>query len=372
MTVTEATEVDDNPPKGPLISRLAQLAVFLRAQFAGQLILLALLLSAIVIIALATGRYSIPFQTVLAILFDNLIPITSDSGVKEWKIVEERVVELVRLPRILVAGLCGAALSISDAALQGMFRNPLVGPQIIGVSSGAAFGGVLAILFMLPDYLIPVLAFVFGVVALLITMGVASAGGGKNVLSLVLGGIVTSAFFTSLVSLVKYTADPDDVLPEIVYWLLGSFNESSYLDVLYILIPALTAGFAVFKMRHLINILSLGEEEARSLGINVDVSRWIILLCCAILIAATVSVSGIVGWVGLIIPHFARMITGANHARLLPISVFSGAIYMILVDMFARTASYGEIPIGVLTALIGAPIFGWLLYRTQMKGWSRD
>lgn len=372
MSATETVKIERKTRNTSGLSRLAQRIMVMRRLFAGQLIALSLLLIAIAILALATGRYFVPFQTVLAILFDNLIEISAEDGIKDWKIVEERVVELVRLPRILVAGLCGAALSLSGAALQGMFRNPLVGPQIIGVSSGAAFGGVLAILFLLPDYLIPVFAFLFGVIALLITMGVARAGGGKNVLSLVLGGIVTSAFFASLVSLIKYVADPDDVLPTIVYWLLGSFNESSYLDVVFILVPSLTAGLVIYKMRHLVNILSLGEEEARSLGINVDVSRWIILLCCTILIGATVSVSGIVGWVGLIIPHFARMITGANHARLIPVSIFSGAIYMILVDMVARTATYGEIPVGVLTALIGAPVFGWLLYRTQMKGWSND
>ncbi len=336
-----------------------------------QLSCLSVLLLLVMIFALSTGRYDISFSKVLSILAANVFDI-SNHGEMSWQIVEERIVELVRLPRILVAGLCGAALSISGAALQGMFRNPLVGPQVIGVSSGAAFGGVLSILFMLPDYFIPVAAFLFGLIALMITMAIASAGGGKNILALILGGIVTSAFFSSLVSLAKYTADPDDSLPAIVYWLLGSFNESGYVDVLYLLVPVLTAGVLILKMRHVINILSLGEEEARSIGINVDASRWVVLLSCSLLIAATVSVSGIVGWVGLIIPHFSRMITGANHARLLPISMLIGAIYMILVDTVARTASYGEIPIGVLTSLIGAPIFGWLLYRTQMKGWSND
>jgi len=342
-----------------------------RSGYALQIFGLVIILAITLVVALSAGRYPVPFGTVVSILIDNVFSIAADDG-SSWKVVEERVVELVRMPRILVAGLCGAALSLSGAALQGMFRNPLVGPQIIGVSSGAAFGGVLAILFLLADFFIPIFAFAFGVLALLITMGVARAGGGKNVLSLVLGGIVTSAFFASLVSLVKYTADPEDVLPTIVYWLLGSYNESSFRDVIFIIVPMLTAGLLIYKMRYLINILSLGEEEARSLGINVDFSRWVILLSSAVIISATVSVSGIVGWVGLIIPHFARMITGANHSRLLPVSMLVGAIYMILVDTIARTASYGEIPIGVLTALLGAPIFGWLLYRTQMKGWSND
>jgi len=331
-----------------------------------QITLFILLLIITIFLALIIGRYPIGFNKVISILIDNVFSIENT-----WKIVEERVIEQVRLPRILVAGICGALLALSGAALQGIFRNPLVGPQIIGVSAGSAFGGVLAILFMLSDFFIPFLAFVFGFLAILITMGVAKAGGGKNVLSLVLGGIVTSAFFASLISLVKYTADPHENLPAIVYWLLGSYNESSYIDVLYVLIPLLTVGILLYKMRHIINILSMGEEEASSLGINVNLSRWIILLSCTILIASTVSVSGIVGWVGLIIPHFARMITGANHSRLIPLTMLLGATYMILVDTIARTASYGEIPIGILTALIGAPVFAWLIYKTQSKGWAK-
>lgn len=339
-----------------------------RRLYAIQIFVLSVILVLTLLGALCAGRYPVPFSTVLAILADNLVP----NAAPFWRVVEERVVELVRLPRILVAGLCGASLALSGAAMQGLFRNPLVGPQIIGVSSGAAFGGALAILFFLSDLFIPAFAFVFGMIALLITMGLASAGGGRNVLSLVLGGIVTSAFFTSLVSLAKYVADPEDSLPTIVYWLMGSFNESGYRDVVFVLVPLMTAGLLILCMRHLVNILSLGDEDAQMLGINVDVSRWLILTCCALLIVATVSVSGIVGWVGLIMPHFARMITGPNHSRLLGVSALTGAIYMIWVDTVARTASYGEIPVGVLTALIGAPVFGWLLYRTQMRGWGRD
>ncbi|EPJ43647.1 MAG: hypothetical protein OFPII_40520 [Osedax symbiont Rs1] len=362
----------NNPSSKPKLSLLAfalnqQRYKINFTSFNALLALLLALLIMTITFALSTGRYDIEFIKVIKILASHVIDLAND-----WKIVEQKVVELVRLPRILVAALCGAALSLCGAALQGLFRNPLVGPQIIGVSSGAAFGGVMAILLMLTDYWISLFSFGFGSLALLLTLGISRSGGGSNILSLVLGGIVTSAFFASLIALVKYTADPDDTLPTIVYWLMGSFNESSYTDVLYVLIPLLTAGVLVIRMRFIINILSLGEEEAHSLGVNVDRSRWMILLSITLMIAATVSVSGIVGWVGLIVPHFARMITGANHARLLPVSMFIGSIYMVLVDTVARTASYGEIPIGVLTALLGAPIFAWLLYRTQLRGWSND
>lgn len=331
------------------------------------LAMMSLILILTLIFALSMGRYSIDFSTIIKVLLSKVIDINVD-----WSITEQQVIESVRMPRILVAGLCGASLALSGSALQGLFRNPLVGPQVIGVSSGAAFGGVIAILLMLPDFYIAIFAFVFGVVALLIAMMIAKSGGGKNVLSLVLAGTVTSAFFTSLVSLAKYVADPNNTLPSIVYWLMGSFNESRYIDVLYISIPLLTVGVIIFKMRYVINILSLGEEEASSMGINVNLSRWVILLSTAVLIAASVSVSGIIGWVGLIIPHFARMIVGSNHGKLIPTSMLIGAIYLILVDVFARTVSYGEIPIGVITAIFGAPIFAWLLHKSQLRGWRHD
>lgn len=331
------------------------------------LAMMSLILILTLIFALSMGRYSINFSTIIKVLISKLIDINID-----WSITEQQVIESVRMPRILVAGLCGASLALGGSALQGLFRNPLVGPQVIGVSSGAAFGGVIAILLMLPDFYIAIFAFLFGVIALLVAMMIAKSGGGKNVLSLVLAGIVTSAFFTSLVSLVKYVADPNNTLPSIVYWLMGSFNESRYIDVIYILLPLLTVGIIIFKMRYVINILSLGEEEASSMGVNVNFSRWVILLSTAILIAASVSVSGIIGWVGLIIPHFARMIVGSNHGKLIPISMFIGAIYLILVDVFSRTVSYGEIPIGVITAIFGAPIFAWLLYKSQLRGWRHD
>jgi len=323
-----------------------------------QIIVLFCLLFIVLMISLGSGRYSIDYMTVFSILMSNLLEVQTS-----WKMVEERIVELVRLPRILVAGFVGAGLAISGAALQGMFRNPLVGPKIIGVSAGAGFGGVLAMLFGLTGTFILGFATIFGIVAIACTLFIARSGHNTSLLALVLGGVVTGGFFTAMISLVKFTADPDDILPEIVYWLLGSFNESGYSDALYISIPLLLAGTIVYKMRHTINVLSLGEEEAHTLGINVKKSRWVLMIMTAIIVAACVSVSGVIGWVGLIIPHFARMVTGSNHARLIPVSALIGAIYMISVDTIARTASYGEIPVGILTALVGAPIFAWLLHK---------
>ena len=348
------TSIMTSSERSPVGSLLGLLSI--------QIIILSVLLCLIVFIALGVGRYQVDYPKVIAILSSNLFDIEGS-----WRAVDERVVELVRLPRILVAGLVGAALSVSGVVMQGMFRNPLVGPDIIGVSSGAAFGGVLAIMLTLPGFMVTVLASVFGLTAIFIALLIAQTGQKTSVLSLVLGGVITGGFFSALVSLAKYVADPDDVLPEVVYWLLGSFNNSNYTGVLHVALPLLGAGFLIYRMRHTINILSLGEEEAISLGVNVVKSRFVLMVLTAVLIAASVSVSGVIGWVGLIIPHFARMICGPNHARLIPVALLVGAIYMILADTVARTVSYGEIPVGVLTALMGAPIFGYLLRRVQSQ-----
>ena len=312
--------------------------------------------------ALGAGRYSIDYSNVIGILASHVLELP-----RHWKPIDERVVELVRLPRVLLSGLVGAALSVSGAVMQGMFRNPLVGPNVIGVSAGAAFGGVLAIMLMLPSIMVTVFASIFGLVAIIATLLVARSGHKTSVLSLVLGGVITGGFFSALVSMAKYVADPDDVLPEVVYWLLGSFNNSSFSSVVHVAVPLAIASILIFRMRHTLNILSLGEEEAISLGIDVVKARIVLLVLTAVLIASSVAVSGVIGWVGLIIPHFARMICGSNHARLVPVVLLIGAIYMILADTIARSVSYGEIPIGVLTALMGAPIFGYLLHRVQSR-----
>ena len=330
--------------------------------------LLGFLLCASALLSLAIGRYSVPLSHVGGILASTLLPIES-----YWTTVEARVVEFIRLPRVLLAAVAGAGLAISGAALQGIFRNPLVGPQIIGVSSGAAFGGALAILLSESQLLLLIVfAFIFGMLAILIVYLLSRSQGHSSILMLVLSGIVTSAFFAALISLTKFVADPDDKLPAIVFWLMGSFASASYDKVALVAVPVLTASLGVYLLRFQINVLSLGDEEAKSLGLAVEQIRWLVLACVALISAAVVAAAGIIGWVGLVIPHFARMLTGPDHRVLIPVAALIGAIYLIIVDDIARASIAAEIPIGIITALIGAPVFALLLRRTQAKGWSNE
>lgn len=318
------------------------------------------------IVSLSVGRYSVPVEHVLGILLSKVLPMEA-----VWTSTEQRVVELIRLPRILLAAVCGAGLAVAGAALQGIFRNPLVGPQILGVTSGAAFGGALAILLSESATMLIGLAFLFGLSAMGIVYILSMTRGRSQTLVLVLSGIVVSALFTALVSLVKFVADPDDKLPAIVFWLMGSFAAASNAK-LYFVAPVIVGGsILVYALRFRINVLSLGDEEARSLGIHVEVIRWTVFCAVALVSSAVVAAAGIVGWVGLVIPHIARFFTGPDHSRLIPAAALIGAIYLVIVDDVARTVAPAEIPIGILTALIGAPVFA-LLLRRAYTAWTRD
>ena len=259
---------------------------------------------------------------------------------------------------------------MAGAGLQGVFRNPLVGPQIIGVSSGASFGGVLAILLFESQVWTIGLAFVFGLAAVSIVYFMSRVGGRSPVLTLVLAGVVTSAFFSALVSLVKYTADPYDKLPAIVFWLMGSLATVTHEKLLIASGPVLAAGMVLYLMSFRINVLSLGDEEAEGLGVRVEANRRVVLVCVTLITSSLVAICGVIGWVGLVVPHIGRMIVGPDHRVLLPTSGLLGAIYLLVIDDLARALTPAEIPIGIITAVIGAPVFGYLLKRTQAKGWG--
>jgi iron complex transport system permease protein len=315
------------------------------------------------------GRFDIGMWDVWGILWDNVVPRTDPP----WTHVQESVVELVRIPRILAALLIGAGLAVSGAALQGLFRNPLVDPGIIGVTSGAAFGGTLAILLIGGGYLLLSAAFAFGIASVLVVIFLASVKGRTSVLTLVLAGVIVSSFFEAAISIIKVLADPHQKLPAITYWLMGSIASTSYNDLVLMVVAIVPASVVIFLLRYQINILSLGEDRARALGSPIAAVRWMILLAVAFISAGVVATSGIVGWVGLVIPHAARSLVGADHARVLPVSALVGAIYMLLVDDLARTATTSEIPIGIITALIGAPFFAVILRRLHSaSGWDND
>jgi iron complex transport system permease protein len=315
------------------------------------------------------GRYDIGMWDVWRILWDNVVPRTDPP----WTDVQESVVELVRIPRILAALLIGAGLAVSGAALQGLFRNPLVDPGIIGVTSGAAFGGTLAILLIGSGYLLLSAAFAFGIASVLVVILLASVKGRTSVLTLVLAGVIVSSFFEAAISIIKVLADPYQKLPAITYWLMGSIASTSYNDLVLMVVAIVPASVVIFLLRYQINILSLGEDRARALGSPIAAVRWMIFLAVAFISAGVVATSGIVGWVGLVIPHAACSLVGADHARMLPVSALVGAIYMLLVDDLARTATTSEIPIGIITALIGVPFFAVILRRLHSaSGWDND
>lgn len=336
------------------------------ARFAPTLVMpaLAALLVATILVSVTLGRYDLSVPQVAAILLDNVIPVETVT----WEPVQELVVEQVRLPRILAAVVIGFGLAVSGAALQGMFRNPLVDPGIIGVTSGAGFGGTLAILLGLTGPVLLAIAFAFGMGSILMVKMLATVRRRTSMLTLVLAGVVVSAFFTAAISVAKLLADPFQKLPAITYWLMGSIASSDYADLLLISVAVLPASLVIYLLRFQINILSLGEEKARALGTPVGLVQWMILIATAVISAGVVATSGIIGWVGLVIPHAARALVGASHQRLLPASGIIGAIYLLLVDDVARTATTSEIPLGIITALIGVPVFALILRRIHVQG----
>ncbi len=276
----------------------------------------------------------------------------------------------VRLPRILAAALAGAALAAAGAAYQGLFRNPLVSPDILGVSAGAGVGAVLGIFLSLPIAAIQGFAFAGGLatVALVYAIG-ASVRGREPTLVLVLAGVVVGSLAGAAISLLKVLADPYDQLPAITFWLLGSLASIRRWDVVAAF-PLVVAGLVpLVLLRWRINVLTLGDEEARALGVEAGRLRLVVIAAATLMTSSVVAISGVIGWVGLVMPHIARMIVGPSFERLLPASMLLGATYLVTVDTLARTIARVETPLGILTAMIGAPFFLWLLARSR-GGWE--
>ncbi len=327
------------------------------------LFMLALLLVVVAVLSLMLGRLRIPPGQIIVILASRIIPIKT-----AWSPTLESVLFDVRLPRLLAGILVGAGLSVSGAAFQGLFRNPLVSPHILGVSAGAGLGAALAILFFGNFAAIQVLSFVFGLVAVMMTYGLSTIYRTTPVLMLVLSGIIVGGLFSAGTSLLKYIADPINNMPSIVFWLLGSLNNASNRDML-VVGPIILVGITVLLLiRWRINLLAMGEEDARALGVDTGRIRAAIIVCATMISAASVSIGGIIGWIGLVIPHIGRLIVGPDNKVLLPVVTIIGAIYLVTVDTIARSATETEVPIGILTALVGAPIFAYLL-RKSRPGW---
>ena len=316
-------------------------------------------------IGLTWGRYPVHVVDILRILGHAAgLPVHPD-----WPGVLETVVLRVRLPRVLGAMLIGGGLAVSGAAFQGLFRNPLVSPYVLGVASGAGFGAALGILMWESPWLIQGSAFLFGMLAVTAAWTMSRLYRSAGSMIIILAGVVVGAFFQSLLSLVKYTADPDDKLPVIVYWLMGSLSSMTMDSLLTVVAPIGVCILGLFLVRWQLNVLSMGDEEARTLGVEAGRLRLGVIAGVTVITASAVSVSGIIGWVGLVVPHLARMVVGPDYRRLIPASLALGACYLVLIDGLARNLTATEIPLGILTASVGAPFFAVLLSRGR-TGWA--
>lgn len=306
------------------------------------------------------GPYPIPMSTVLSVFLHRL-----DLAEKTWSDAVELVVLNIRGPRIAAALLVGAALAMAGATYQNLFRNPLVSPGVLGVSAGAGFGAALGIVLGASGPGIQGLAFLWGLAAVAVAMWLGRSLSGHALLVLVVAGLVVSAFFQALIALLKVTADPLNQLPTITFWLLGGLHRITAATLLTALAPIGAAGFLLYALRWQLNALAAGDDEARTLGINVPRVRLILIVAATMMTAACVSISGIVGWVGLLIPHIVRMLVGPTFPAVLPLSALIGGGFLLAVDDLARAPGTTEIPLGILTALIGAPFFALVLARTR-------
>ncbi len=310
------------------------------------------------LLALGMGRYSLSIREILATVFPGAFPdITVTDNMRT-------VLFNIRLPRVILALISGAGLSVSGAAFQGIFSNSLATPDTLGVATGASFGAALGILFGMNMVLVQFMALIMGVVAVWIVYIVSKIKGTSSLIMIVLAGMVVAALFQAMVSIIKYVADPQDTLPSITFWLMGSLSGTTF-ETLLIGAPFIIVGtLLIFVMRWKLNVMSLHEDEARSLGVNVNAVRFLVIIGSTMVTASVVSMCGLIGWVGLLIPHISRMIFGNNNKSVIPASIGLGALFMLVIDTIARSVTATEIPVSILTAIIGAPFFIALLRKT--------
>jgi len=317
------------------------------------------------VLAFVVGRYPVGLGDVFHVVAAKLAGRAPDVAP-----AVESVIWQVRGPRVIAAALVGAALAVAGTAFQGLFRNPLVSPDILGASSGAALGAVLGIYFSLGVFAIQALAFMGGLIAVAAVYLIGSAVRARDpVLVLVLTGVVIGALLGAGVGLVKYLADPYNQLPAMTFWLLGSLAAVSASDLLPLLGPVMLGTLVLIALRWRMNVMSLPDEEARALGVPTGPLRIAIVAAATLVTSASVATAGIIGWVGLVVPHVARTVAGPDFARLIPAAALFGGGFLLLIDTLARTGAAIEIPLGILTALIGTPFFIWLL-TSVAKTWS--
>lgn len=323
-------------------------------------ILLAILLLFAAVFTVCVGKYDIKPKEVLEILWCRMWGLES-----RYPQMTVNVVMGLRIPRILASVLVGASLALSGATYQGIFCNPLISPDFLGVSSGACVGAALAILLSLQAGFIQLFAFLGGIIAVGLALTLPVLFRNNSNIMLVLAGIIVGSAMSSIMGFIKYVADPDTQLAAITYWTMGSFSYISLEDLLptlpFIIIPAVVLQLMSWR----IDVLSMGEQEAQALGINVRLVRGIVILCSTLLTASSVCIAGTISWVGLVIPHLGRMMVGPNNTKLLPVTALLGGLFMLVVDTLTRTVGAAEMPISILTGIVGAPFYAWLLWRQR-------
>lgn len=333
-------------------------------RYAAVVVCLMALLVIIFFSSFLVGRFTgIDGESVIRILLYKCLHI----GEKTWTNVAENIVMQVRLPRIIAATLVGATLSVSGASYQALFSNPMASPDTLGVSSGAGLGAAFGILLGWGAFAVEFSAFVIGCGAVIVVFFIASAisQGRQTAVFLVLTGMVVSSFLSALLSILKYIADPMDQLPAITYWLMGSFKSVTLQDIKIVAVLFLIGFLPLFLIRWRMNLLVLSEQEAKALGGNIVFIRVVTIVCSTLLTASAIAISGGIGWVGLVVPHIARFLVGDDMKRVIPISAIFGALYMLVMDDISRYLLVTEVPIGILTAIIGAPVFFVILLKNR-------
>ncbi len=320
-----------------------------------QVVLILLLISAIAL-SLTSGRYAISFQDLLA-------AVTGQSGVNAQV---STVLWHIRLPRIVAAVLVGACLSAAGAAYQGVFQNPMASPDILGSSAGATFGAALAILLGMNDVMIAGLAFCFSLLTVSFVYFISAYCKGKQVLTLILTGVMMSTLFSAGTSFIKLVADPSNALPAITYWTMGSLAAVELSDLKGVIVPMGIGLSILLAIRWHMNMLTLGDEQAMTMGIPVKKLRVVVVLAATLMTASSVAISGMIGWVGLVIPHLARKLVGNDYRDLMPTAMLIGALFLLIVDNVSRNAFVTEVPIGILTAFIGAPFLIYLIVGREV------
>lgn len=321
------------------------------------MIFLLIFLPVCVIGSFLLGRYPVPVGELFGILGQKLgLPITPF-----WTAQMESAVWNIRLPRILLSVLVGAGLSAAGAGYQAVFQNPMASPDLLGASAGAGFGAALAILLGASGMGITVGAFACGLVTVALVFTVSRRAKGDRLLGLVLAGIMVSSLFQAGTSFLKLVADPNEQLPQITYWLMGSLSGADWADVGFAVIPMAVGMIPLYLLRWRLNVLTMGDDEARTMGVDPGKLRLWVVVCATLVTASAVSVSGLIGWVGLVIPHMMRRLVGSEHRMLMPASMTGGGLFLLLADNVSRNTGAVGIPIGILTAFIGAPFFLWMI-----------